>query len=157
MSDDNAICPSYSTMPTISTSEPQARCYSSNIIVVSWNCRGLSHAVPYLQHLSETVDIIVLAEHWLWPFELSKLDSIVPGFQGVGVSDSRLNEQSSLRKGCGGVGIIWRSSMLVSNVIYTNSDRIIALQLSIPNCNCLSVVVSTSLLLILLSPVIGKS
>ena len=77
--------------------------HSPNIGIASWNYHGLSHAIPYLQHLSETEDIIVLAEHWMWPFELPKLDSIVPG---IGVSDLRLNEQSTLRKGCGEVGII---------------------------------------------------
>ena len=131
------------TMPSLSTRESQGvanQRHSPNIGIASWNCHGLSHAIPYLQHLSETEDIIVLAEHWLWPFELPKLDSIVPGFQGIGISNTKLNELSNLRRGCGGVGIIWRSSIPVSNVVSTNSDRIIAVQFSISNGNCLSVV-----------------
>ena len=40
----------------------------------------------------------MLAEHWLWPFELPKLDSIVPGFQGIGVSYTRLMNNQTLEK-----------------------------------------------------------
>ena len=47
-------------------------------------------------------------KHWLWPFELSKLDTIVPGYKGTGISDTRLHEQSALTRGCGGVGILWK-------------------------------------------------
>ena len=83
--------------------------------------------------------MIVIVEHWLWPFELSKLDRILPGFVGVGCSDARLHEESTLTRGCGGVGIIWKSSLPVNNVPI-NSDRIIAIQLNVSDSTTLSVV-----------------
>ena len=33
--------------------------------VAAWNCRGLSQALLYIQHLAEEHDIIILSEHWL--------------------------------------------------------------------------------------------
>ena len=143
VSDKNTTCavfPDPHPMPPSSITGSQSRkSLCPNISITCWNCRGLPNAIPYLEHLSKTDDIIVLAEHWLWPFELSKLDSIVPGFQGTGVSDARLNEQSTLKKGCGGVGIIWKSCMSI-DVVSTNSDRIIAVQVPISDCQCLSVI-----------------
>ena len=70
----------------------------------------LSCAIPYLQILAKQSNIIILTGHWLWPFELSKLDTIVPGYKGTGISDTRLHDQSALTRGCGGVGILWKKS-----------------------------------------------
>ena len=81
----------------------------------------------------------MLAEHWLWPFELAKLDSVVPGFSGMGYSDSRLHDESSLTRGCGGVGVIWKSSLPV-NFVPTNSDRIVAVQLDVSCSTILSII-----------------
>ena len=83
--------------------------------------------------------MIVIAEHWLWPFELSKLDCIVPGFVGIGCSDARLDEESTHTRGCGRVGVIWKSSLPVNNVPI-DSDRMIAVQVNISNSVTLSIV-----------------
>ena len=88
----------------------------TSFCISAWNCRGLSNVIPYLQTLAEASDMIVIAEHWLWPFELSKLDCIVPGFVGIGCSDARLDEESTHTRGCGGVGVIWKSSLPVNNI-----------------------------------------
>lgn len=53
-----------------------SRNMQTSVCISAWNCWGLANAVPYLQTLAEKSDVIVLAEHWLWPFELSKLDSM---------------------------------------------------------------------------------
>ena len=37
----------------------------SSIQVATWNCRGLAHAVPYLQFLVEQSNVIILTKHWL--------------------------------------------------------------------------------------------
>ena len=111
----------------------------TSLHISAWNCRGLSNAIPYLQSLAEVSDMIVIDEHWLWPFELSKLDRVVPGFVGVGCSDARLHEKSILTRGCGGVGVIWRSSLPV-NKVQISSDRIVAVQLKISNSTTLSIV-----------------
>ena len=38
-----------------------------------WNCRGLKGSVPYIQSLPS---VLVLVEHWLWPYDLDKLKTI---------------------------------------------------------------------------------
>ena len=111
----------------------------ASICMSAWNCRGLANAIPYLQTLAEKSNIIVIAEHWLWPYELSKLDSLVPGFSGIGCFDFRLHEGSSLTRGCGGVGIIWKSSLFMNNVPI-DSDRIVAVQLTVSNSAKISII-----------------
>ena len=72
--------------------------------ITAWNCRGVSSAVPYLQVLAETSDIISISDNWLWPFELHTLDKILPGYSAHGCSDKRLSESSTLVR-----GYIWGS------------------------------------------------
>ena len=40
----------------------------SNVSILLWNCRGFNCSEAYLKHLSRHGDIILLQEHWLWPF-----------------------------------------------------------------------------------------
>ncbi len=55
---------------------PQQSCIES-IRIASWNCRGLHNSIPYIQELlSHNVHILILQEHWLWPFQLNQLASI---------------------------------------------------------------------------------
>lgn len=80
------------------------------IKLTAWNCRGLTNAYPYLNHLiSDGSEIIILLEHWLWPFNLDQLQDIHPDYAGFGFADKCLNEKSQLTRGCGGVGIIGKS------------------------------------------------
>ena len=63
--------------------------------IVSWNCRGFSNSVPYLTHLLNIgCGGVVLQEHWLWPFELSKLQSVSDKIDYHTVSDPRLDVDS---------------------------------------------------------------
>lgn len=90
---------------------------SDTITLTSWNCRGLANAKLYLEHLINAgSDVIILSEHWLWPFNLDQLQNIHPDFVGFGYSDKRLHENSHLSRGCGGVGIIWKYNLQVSPV-----------------------------------------
>ena len=79
--------------------------------LASWNCRGMGQSEPYLNTLAKSADIILIQEHWLWPYELFKLSSYLPEFTSTGKSDHRLTESSTLSRGCGGVGILWRKSL----------------------------------------------
>ena len=113
------------------SSVPQA---CGTLKVVSWNCRGLHNSVPYLHHLiAQDVDIIILEEHWLWPFELSHLSSIDSDFSVTAVFDQRLNATSDLRRGCGGVAILWRKSLHASPLSFTDCDRMCGLSVNLPN------------------------
>jgi len=100
------------------------------IKITSWNCRGLAKATPYVNNLiNEGSDVIVLSEHWLWPFNLSQLQDIHPNFNSFGRADKRLHEGSTLNRGCGGVGIIWKRSLPISPISSIESDRFCVVQL----------------------------
>lgn len=105
--------------PTASTSSLA----ENHLVELSW-------FVPYLNSLiSEGSDIIVISEHWLWPFELHRLNEIHPDFQGHGQSDSRLSSRAE-RRGLGGIAMIWRRNLDVSVVHATTSDRICSIRLA---------------------------
>ena len=57
------------------------------------NCRGLSNSGPYLEQLiNDGSKVMVISEHWLWPYELHRLGEVHADFDGVGVADRRLHE-----------------------------------------------------------------
>ena len=112
---------------------------TNTIKIASWNCRGLHNSILYINHLiSSGVDILVLQEHWLWPFELNELQSIDPNFSYTGVCDSRLSPTSTLTRGCGGCAIMWKNSIPATPISTLKSDRICGIQISIPNSDPLS-------------------
>ena len=76
------------------------------------------------------MDVIALCEHWLWPFDLPKLDQLHPDYTGFGRSDKRLTSESNLTKGCGGVGLIWKKS-IAAVPLSIDSDRICGVQLEL--------------------------
>ena len=52
--------------------------------VTTWNCRGLNSGEPYLNHLASSgSDVIVVTEHWLWPFEEARLMDVHDDFKSV--------------------------------------------------------------------------
>ena len=78
-----------------------------SLTFVTWNCRGLSSGEPYIHQLAECGnDVIVVDEHWLWPYETERLANIHPAFSADVKTDRRLTEESTLRQGCGGIGIM---------------------------------------------------
>ena len=79
------------------------------------------------------MDVIALCEHWLWPFDLPKLDQLHPDYIGFGRSDKRLTSESNLTKGCGGVGLIWKKS-IAAVPLSIDSDRICGVQLELDDC-----------------------
>ena len=70
-----------------------SRCLNkSSIMVTSWNCRELSNSFPYIGALIDGgLSILVLSEHWLWPYELEKLSEINDEYEALGKADMRLN------------------------------------------------------------------
>ena len=56
--------------PTSYSTSPPTLQSSDSIRIATWNCRGLHNSIPYIRHLiAKGIDILVLQEHWLWPFE----------------------------------------------------------------------------------------
>ena len=110
--------------------------------MVTWNCRGLNTAEPYLSDLAATNDIIIIQEHWLWLHNLCKLDRLLEGFSAHGCSDKRLTENCdpSLNKGYGGIAILWRRHLPVMPITAIQSDRIIGIQLSLNDSTSLAII-----------------
>ena len=118
------------THPHCIDPDPSIANRTLSLKITSWNCRDLSSSIPYLNNLiSDGSDIIVISEHWLWPFELHRLNEIHPDYCGHGLADSRLTSSSEGR-GYGGVGIIWRRDLDVSVVHATTSDRLCSIRLA---------------------------
>ena len=113
------------------------------INIVAWNCRGVSSGLPYAETLAEHADVLILSEHWLWPFELHKLNDIHPCMEGHAVSDKRLTAECGLSKGCGGIGIIWKKHLHVAPILNVKSDRICAV--TIGGCNASILVIGVYL------------
>ena len=113
---------------------------TNTVKIATWNCRGLHNSIPYINHLtSSSVDILVLQEHWLWPFELNELQSIDSNFSYIGVCDSRLSPKSTLTQGCGWCAIMWKNSIPATPTSSLKSDRICGIQISIANSDPLSI------------------
>lgn len=82
------------------------------VSVATWNCRGFQNSKPYIVDLIKSgVDIIILQEHWLWPFELSTLDSVHPQYDFTAISDKQVHASSNLVRGCGGIAIFWNKAL----------------------------------------------
>ena len=96
-----------------------------SLSVARWNCRGLSNGIPYIEHLASSHDIIIVNEHWLWPFELHKLNDIHPNMTGLAIADKRLNPEGNLVRGCDGIGILWNKHLDAMPVSGIESDRIL--------------------------------
>ena len=80
------------------------RSTNGEMCITTWNARGLKSGEPYLNHLSESSsDVIIVTEHWLWPFEAHKLAQVNKNFHAEVVTDTRLNENSDLHRGIGGL------------------------------------------------------
>jgi hypothetical protein len=77
-------------------------------------------------------DIIAVSEHWLWPFEADRLRNIHPAFTAE-ISNERLTENSTLRRGCGGVGLMWRKEINATPISSISSDRICGLRVKSPH------------------------
>ena len=55
--------------------------------------------LAYLDHLVQGgSDVIVVSEHWLWPYELHKLDEFNSEYQGLGKTDPRLRSWDPLEE-----------------------------------------------------------
>ena len=88
---------------------------TDNLKLTCWNCRGLSSSLPYICSLIEEGSrILVVSEHWLWPYDLYKLGEIHTKYDAIGKSDGRLNPGSGGSRGFGDplAQGYWRSAHL---------------------------------------------
>ena len=126
-------CATVFTKPSSQTLTP----HTGSISIASWNCRGLH---TYIQHLfSLGVDILLLQEHSLWPFQLAQLGSINKNYSFVAVCDQRLSSTSNLSRGCGGTAILRKKCFHAAPLSKLNSDRICGIQLPLPLSHTLTI------------------
>lgn len=103
----------------------------SELKIACWNCRGLGSSLPYIEQLlCDGVKVLALSEHWLWPYELFKLDEIAADFESVAKADSRLTDNAVGGRGFGGVGLLWHCSLNAVPIAGINSDRICGIRFS---------------------------
>ena len=111
-----------------------------SLSLATWNCRGIRNTVPYINHLLRDCGVLVIQEHWLWPFEEDILRDVNKDYSHCSVFDARLHSESTLQHGCGGVCILWRKSLKASPIPNLSLDRICGIQLSLSNNLALQII-----------------
>ena len=111
---------------------PDPKQQNHQLRISTWNCRGLNRGEPYVHQLADnSSDVIVVTEHWLWPFESHRLSQVHPSFASEVKTDARLDENSSLTRGCGGVGLMWRNTLDANPISCISSDRICGIRVKL--------------------------
>lgn len=101
----------------------------SDLRGVSYNCRGLKSALPFIESIIDQFDLCFLQEHWLIQEQLSFLE-FHNDFCSVGTSGMNSAELISGRP-YGGCGILFRKSLLpVITRINSCSTRFCALSIN---------------------------
>lgn len=93
----------------------------------SFNVRGIMPGTSYVCHIMDTydLDIMCLCEHWLYPDSLSYLSSMHTNYLCDPKADRSLNIYDSIRRGKGGVAILWKKSInSIVSKMYIDDDRI---------------------------------
>ena len=102
---------------------------SSNVWIISYNCRGWNSASNFVSNLMNDCDICLIQEHWLFKEQLQCLN-ISDQFSSIAVSGMVTSEFVAGRP-YGGCAILYRKSL--SNVIKTiksSSARFCAISLT---------------------------
>ena len=115
-----------SRKPTVTEPDKASTSVSiGNLNMTCWNCRCLSSSMPYFHSLiEEGSKILVISEHWLWPYDLHKLDENHRDFDAIGKSDGKLNLERDGGRGFGEIGILWHKGIGAVPISGINSDRI---------------------------------
>ena len=79
--------------------------------------------------LVESHDVVILSEHWLWPFETHKFLDLHPCMTVLAIPDGRLTPECNLSKGCGGIGVLWRKQLKATPVSEVDSNRVCAISI----------------------------
>lgn len=108
---------------------------TSTLRLTSWNIGGVKHNLDFLRKCLTNCDIICLQEHWLYPDDLSFLDSVNHDFIKWGKCSAELNPDSISRRGKGGLAFLWRKNLhLCCEVLEDLScDRMAVLNIRSPN------------------------
>ena len=91
--------------------------------IIAWNSRGLSASVPYIRSLLDRCDLLCISEHWLFENSLNRLGDIsVDHIYVANASTSANAENYGLKRGQGGVAILWHKSITgitpIDNIVH---------------------------------------
>ena len=111
---------------------------TSALNIAAWNVNcNTEIANCYLNELASTADFIALSEHGLFPCELEKLNSIIPGYTSFAKSSSQLSDNDfGYKRRIGGCAILWNERKFRYKVkpnLTLGSDRILVVELHAAN------------------------
>ncbi|CAG2233240.1 unnamed protein product [Mytilus edulis] len=101
-----------------------------------WNCRGVFSCIPFLAESLRmyNVNVCALSEHWLRTFQLHVLDSIDKNYISIAKGTDEFNPELLTCKGRSGVALLISKDIYpFTSLIEVNSDRIIGIEINIPN------------------------
>jgi len=103
-----------------------------NLRITTYNLHGLNQGGVLLPTLCKTNDIILMQEHWLYPDELDKFNSIDDDFVSICSSAMAKNLDVGIRRGrpYGGVGILLRKSLLPLYKCIAKRERFIVVSIA---------------------------
>ena len=106
-----------------------------NLKIGCWNSRGLSASVPFLRETLSNNDVFMLSEHWLHNNRLHMLNEISNTFEyHARASKSSPEDVYGIKRGQGGVAIIWHKKLKGVSVIETmKHDRFCGIRMEGPN------------------------
>lgn len=102
--------------------------------LITFNCKNVKRSVNCVRSLCKTVDILLLQETWLYPHDLSFLETIDQDFSYTAKSSVDTTAGICNGRSYGGLAILWRRSAFNSvSVVQSSSDRICAVQVVTSN------------------------
>ena len=66
--------------------------------------------------MEEGTKILVLSEHWLWPYDLHKLDEVNDEFEAMGQSNRRLSDVVEGGRSYDGIGLLNIAATPISGI-----------------------------------------
>ena len=75
--------------------------------IVTFNCHGFASSKEELKLLGENNQILCIQEHWLFPEDVSLLDTVHDDFKSTRVSAIDPSKGMVVGRPYGGVGVLW--------------------------------------------------
>ena len=109
---DKNVTPSTLKLPPAMTQKTITPSRKLQICKIStFNCHGFSSSKDELKLLCETSNIICVQEHWLFPEDVSRLNTVHTAFKSVGVSAIDPSSGIVIGRPYGGVAILWHENL----------------------------------------------
>ena len=100
--------------------------------IVTFNCHGFASSKEELKLLCENNQILCIQEHWLFPEDVSLLDTVHDDFKSTGVSAIDPSKGMVVGRPYGGVGVLWHKKYdPVVKVVHTRHNFICGIKLKI--------------------------